>query len=227
MYRYRVMLFFLFLIIPTLTFSQKLELITPPVLDLGDVPADTIAEGIIEFKNAGDSTLKILRIQTSCGCTVADLNQMDYAKGEQGEIKVKLNTRGISGTTRKSITIYLENAEPSRVRVILQATVKANVEFNPLFIDFQGISLKDKEVVRYLDITNNTDKTMKIETIKSSVKNLKVDLPTNEIPAGGTIKVKFALHPKSEGRQDTDMIFDIVEPFILKKHIPVFVKIEP
>ena len=225
MYSHRVLFFSLFLIIPTLTFSQRLELITPPVLDLGEVPADTIVEGIIKFKNAGDSTLKILRVQTSCGCTAADLNKMDYAKGEQGEIKVKLNTRGISGTTRKSITIYLENAEPSRVRVMLQATVKANVKFNPLYIDFQGVSLKDKEVVRYLDITNNTDKTMKIETIKSSINNLTIDLPTNDIPAGGTIKVKFTLHPKSAGRQDTDVEFDIVRPFVLKKHVPVFVKV--
>jgi hypothetical protein len=225
MYRYKILFFFLFSFIPSMLFSQRFELLTPPVLDLGDVPADTMVEGTIKFTNAGDSTLKILRVQTSCGCTVADLNKLDYAKGEQGEIKVRFNTKGISGTTRKSITIYLENAEPSRVRVMLQATVRANVEFNPLYIDFQGVSLKDEDVVRYLDITNNTDKTMKIETIKSSLNNLKIDLPTTEIPARGTIKVTFTLHPKSEGRQDTDVIFDIIEPFILKKHVPVFVKV--
>jgi len=225
MYRYKILFFFLFSFIPSMLFSQRFELLTPPVLDLGDVPADTLVEGTIKFQNAGDTTLKILRVQTSCGCTVADLNKLEYAKGEQGEIKVRFNTKGISGTTRKSITIYLENAEPSRVRVMLQATVKANVEFNPLYIDFQGVSLKDKEAVRYLDITNNTDKTMIIETIKSSVNNLKIDLPTTEIPAGGTIKVKFTLHPKSAGRQDTDVIFDIVKPFNLKKHVPVFVKV--
>ena len=83
--------------------SNNFKLLTPEVLDLGEISEDKISEGIIRFKNVGDTPMKIERVRASCGCTVVDLNKLEYSPGEEGEIRVQLNTKGFSGTTRKSI----------------------------------------------------------------------------------------------------------------------------
>lgn len=214
------------LILPNLVIGQKLELITPPILDLGEIPADTVVEGTIQFKNSGERPLKILRVQTSCGCTAAELTKLDYAPGANGELKVFFNTKGYSGLVRKSITFYLENGSPSRVQVRLQATVKPKIEFNPMFIDFQNISLVDSQVVRYLKVENNTEEPMVIEMIKNSIKNLTIVPGKIVIQPGEMITVTLTFVPKTTGRQDGYVDFQVEKPFKSKKRIPVFIKVK-
>ena len=93
--------------------SQELELLTPQVMDMGIVTQDSVVHSVIQFRNSGELPLKIKRVQTSCGCTAAELNQLDYQPGESGEIEIQFNTKGFSGVVRKYITISLEDGSPS------------------------------------------------------------------------------------------------------------------
>ena len=146
------------LIIFSFTFvglSQELELLTPQLMDIGVISQDSIINSVIQFKNSGELPLKILRVQTSCGCTATELNQLEYQPGESGEIEVTFNSKGFSGVVRKYVTIYLEEGTPSSSRIVLQANIKTNIEIKPAYLDLQNIDMQSQDTDRSFLVTNN------------------------------------------------------------------------
>jgi len=80
--------------------------------DFGTVERGPELQYNFKFTNKGNATLKIERVQTSCGCTGATAgDQTEYNKGESGEIKVNFATQGRSGHQEKSIYVYTNDPE--------------------------------------------------------------------------------------------------------------------
>ena len=67
---------------PTVTFEEK-------SYDFGELGPATSHVYKFKFKNTGTDTLKIGKIHTTCGCTVAKLSKKNYQPGESGAIEVK------------------------------------------------------------------------------------------------------------------------------------------
>lgn len=60
----------------------------------------------IKIKNTSNNVLKIRQVKTSCGCTVAKINDSLLEKNQIAEIKIKFNTDNVKkGRIRKSIII--------------------------------------------------------------------------------------------------------------------------
>jgi hypothetical protein len=203
--------------------AQEFELITPHQVDLGTVMQDSVVEAVIQFRNSGDAPLKISRVQTSCGCTAADLQKLEYLPGEEGEIGVKLNTKGFSGLIRKYVTIYLEDGDPISTRVVLQTTVKSQFEIQPAYLDFQSIELKSKENGRSLRVTNNFDGPLIIEALLTNIKNLGISATHMTIQPGATEEITITYEPLQVGRADGYIDVKIKDPIETVKRIPVFI----
>ncbi len=80
------------------------------VFEKDTIPFGTVKQGDpveckFEFVNDGKSTLEILKIKTSCGCTAGTMDKMSYEKGEKGVVNVSLNTRNKRNHVRQTITI--------------------------------------------------------------------------------------------------------------------------
>lgn len=85
--------------------GARLELDTL-YLDLGLFPADSIARGVMGFRNAGDEDLIIKRVTSECGCTVPGYSSEAIKPGERGEITVKFNGKGREpGSFTKAVRI--------------------------------------------------------------------------------------------------------------------------
>ena len=67
--------------------GAKIEVVEE-VADFGDVKPKSVHTFIYRFKNTGNEELKISRIQSTCGCSVPQLDKKEYAPNETGEIKV-------------------------------------------------------------------------------------------------------------------------------------------
>ncbi|MEJ2635127.1 MAG: DUF1573 domain-containing protein [Calditrichia bacterium] len=202
--------------------AQDFELLTPPVLDIGTVPSDTIAGGVIRFKNAGDSTIVIGRVETSCGCTVVNLDKLTYNPGEEGMLPVRFNTKGYSGTVRKRIDIMLEKGEPSDTRVILQARVIPQIEIEPRFVDFQNASIKEKPIRREITIKNNMDRTLYSDQIMAANPELKIEPESISVAPGDSVKLWVNYKPEKPERNSSTIMIKFSKPFKMERRIPVF-----
>ena len=72
--------------------------------------------------NTGDSALVIVRVQTSCGCTVAKYTTTAILPGEKGAVDVTYSPTGRPGTFEKAVWVYT-NSSPSRTRLIIEGAV--------------------------------------------------------------------------------------------------------
>jgi Protein of unknown function (DUF1573)/Cep192 domain 3 len=207
--------------------SQEFKLLTPIVLDMGTVLEDSIVTGKIRFTNSGNLPLKIGRVQTSCGCTVAQLEKLIYQPNEEGEIRVQFNTKGQAGLTRKSVNIYIEEGTPASVRVTLQTIVKQQLEINPAFVDLQDVTLKNTLVKRSLLIKNNYNEDLVVKSIKGNIKTLTVKPDQFVLQPGSEKSLEILYQPQKEGRNDGYIEMEFEKPVQKLKRIPVFIKVNP
>ncbi len=200
-------------------------MLSPTILDLGTVKEDSIVGGYIRFTNSGDKPLKIGRVQTSCGCTAAQLEKLIYQPAEEGEIEVRFNTKGYSGLTRKSVNIFVEEGSPSSVKVTLQVVVKPQLEISPAFIDLQDITFKDSSVKRHLEITNNYNHDLVVSKITTNIKTLTVKPTQFVLKPESSKTLDITYQPVSEGRNDGYIEIEFKKPVDKMKRVPVFIKV--
>ena len=96
------------------------------VFDFGDIVEGDIVEHVFKFTNTGKNPLIISNARGSCGCTVPEWPRDPIAPGQDGEIKVKFNSKGKHGEQNKSVTISA-NTLPNQTVI----RVVGGVEINP------------------------------------------------------------------------------------------------
>jgi hypothetical protein len=213
-------------LLPVSIFAQDFKLLTPAILNLGDVPSDTLALGEIRFMNNGSKPMSIKRVETSCGCTVANLDKLTYNPGEEGIIPVHFNTKGYSGLTRKTVTIYLEKGTPSSIRIVLQVKVTPKMEITPQFINFQQVNLNSKIIKRSFEIKNNTKSIIEATIGKIPQENIDIEPKKFSIQPNGIQKIDITYNPEKLGRDDSAVLVQVQQPFKMLKRIPVFVNVQ-
>lgn len=72
-----------------------------------------------EVVNTGDSPLMIVRVQPTCGCTVAEFTTTPIAPGESGEVSVIYSPTGRPGPFDKTVWVYT-NSTPDRTRLVIK-----------------------------------------------------------------------------------------------------------
>lgn len=89
-----------------------------PIFLFGKVTEGTQVTHDFIIRNPGEDVLSILRVDTSCGCTVADYPKR-IEPGETGVIHVKVDTSGYGGSSFKRQLIIQTDA-PGKKSVRLQ-----------------------------------------------------------------------------------------------------------
>jgi hypothetical protein len=103
---------------PTIYFSETEH-------DFGKVNEGDKVNYTFNFANKGTSELAIKDIKTSCGCTAALLSQDHLAPGQEGTLKVELNTQNRSGKMSRTVTISSNDPkDPAKVLTIYADVVK-------------------------------------------------------------------------------------------------------
>ena len=78
--------------------------------DFGTIPGTETVDHIFTVTNKGAQPLDITRVQTSCGCTAAMLDNQFLKPGETTRLKVTFDPRGRRG--KQSRTVYLHSNDP-------------------------------------------------------------------------------------------------------------------
>ena len=73
--------------------------------NFGAVPDTGYAVRTFTLSNGGDSVLRILKVQPTCGCTIASLEDSTLTPGKRTELKVRLSAANRSGNFNKDIYV--------------------------------------------------------------------------------------------------------------------------
>ncbi len=93
--------------------------------DFGKVENGKVVDYNFKIENQGKSTLEIQDIKTSCGCTAALASNKSIKPGEDGTIKVQLNTKGHTGKMVRTVTIKSNDPkDPSSTLTIYADVIK-------------------------------------------------------------------------------------------------------
>lgn len=87
------------------------------------------AKFLFNLHNASGKPLIISNVVTSCGCTVAKVQQLPWLlkPGDKGEIAVTMDVQGYSGRNEKQVTIYTDKgAKALQVIADIPPAKKAN-----------------------------------------------------------------------------------------------------
>jgi uncharacterized protein DUF1573 len=133
----RILFLVVFAVFSVAGFSQagpKIEFMAKDnTIDYGTVSKETDS-GIrsFEFKNTGDAPLKIINVQSTCGCTVPSKPTEEIMPGKTGKIDVKYNMN--PGAIRKTITVESNavNVEGGKIALKIKGEVIAKKEVNLL-----------------------------------------------------------------------------------------------
>ncbi len=150
-----------------ITFSKaKLEL-PETEFDFGYAPEGHFLVHTYILQNLGEDTLKINKVQTTCGCTKAPLEKNALAPGEETKITLIFNSTRYQRKTHKSAIIHTNDPQKKRTRVSFSADMtnptNALVNISPRFVEF-GES-KNLEREKIVTITNNCEKGLAITLV--------------------------------------------------------------
>jgi hypothetical protein len=103
---------------PTIYFAETQH-------DFGKVNEGDKVNYTFSFANKGSSVLTVKDIRTSCGCTAALLSQDNLAPGQEGTLKVELDTKNRSGKMSRTVTISSNDPkDPTKVLTIYADIIK-------------------------------------------------------------------------------------------------------
>jgi hypothetical protein len=91
------------------------------VFDFGEVMQGELVKAKFEIINTGNAPLKIFEVKPSCGCTLANYTKEAVEPGESAWVEAEVDTKGMSGTINKSVTV-MANTQPTAIT--LQITGK-------------------------------------------------------------------------------------------------------
>lgn len=90
--------------------------------NFGTVKEGSVLSLDLDIKSIGNSELVITDVQTSCGCTAALLSSDKLKPGEEGNIKIELDTKGMKG--KKTRTLAIRSNDPVNPRMVITLFVE-------------------------------------------------------------------------------------------------------
>jgi len=97
--------------------------------DFGYLPEDVEVSHLFLIKNAGDDSLFITNVRTTCGCTYAPVSKSRLGPGETTELAVIFNSRKFRGEVQK--VVYVSTNDTSHPSSYVTISAKIGL-LNPL-----------------------------------------------------------------------------------------------
>lgn len=89
----------------------------------------TVAEGevlglAVKLTNTGKSDLQIKEVKTTCGCTAALLSSKELKPGEEGSLRIELDTSERSGKMARTVTIFSNDPREPEQHITLFVNIE-------------------------------------------------------------------------------------------------------
>jgi hypothetical protein len=162
--------------------------IQSPIHDFGPVKPNMQYMCRFRFRNAGSAPLKIEGIQSTCRCTVPELDKTEYAPGEQGFIIVHVQSSFLEGAFTKHLYVLSNTPRDPRAKLTINATIVLPWKCTPdsIKLDCQ----KEDLAAVPLTIRSTDNRPFRIIRVASSNEAMTAAFDPNNLAA------HHVLHPK-------------------------------
>jgi hypothetical protein len=206
--------------------------------DFGEVWQGERVEHAFVFENVGSSTLEIINVRASCGCTAALVgravgsatrgvmrsaqNDKQFAPGESGHIKVSLSTKGKRNRTGSTVTVSTNDPTKATVQLRVNATVKVAVEISPMTAYFGRIT-KNSNLTKEIRIRAPSDANFEILGATCSNPRVRLELePVDKASGNGEPVYILKVSLDIDGLTYGDGIHGTIQVRTSSKHSPEF-----
>ncbi len=142
-----------------------------PIQDFRCNPASGSVEARFVFKNVGDSAVRISRVTSSCGCTVAQFDRRQYGPGENGELRAVFTFGGRSGSQRKLINA--EFSDGTKQTLEMNVLIEQPVVMSPSFLFWRVGEAASGKVIR---LTAGAGEPIRIRSVSSTSPKITVNM---------------------------------------------------
>ncbi|MGE4285042.1 MAG: DUF1573 domain-containing protein [Phycisphaerae bacterium] len=159
--------------------------VSNPVKDLGEVKPHEVFDFTYDFKNTGDAELVISHVQATCGCTVPELADKNYAPGESGSVKVRYTASQREGAVTKHLYIHSNDPKMPRYELQIKSNTVLKVEALPKEME---LSLAENNCgFKPIVVTSKDDQPFRITSVTSIGDSIKFDYDSRELATSHTI----------------------------------------
>lgn len=112
-----------------------------PIIDMGTILDTEPVSGTIRFRNAGNTSLTVPSVSSTCGCTVAELPKNEFEPGESVELEVTFDPRGkTAGRHEQTVTFRTNDRTNPMVAVKVRAFIKPLISIEPLQVNLGAVT---------------------------------------------------------------------------------------
>lgn len=176
-------------------------------IDLGTIYNGTTKTGRITLKNIGNQTLKILRVQPSCGCTTVRQPKSELQPDESDVVEVSFNATLYRGPVEKFVNI--ETNDPLSQNIAVKLTAMVKEELAPVGSSYSvwlGNITVGKKVDQSIKFANISGRTISIKGITSSSQRISAHVEKKSVKPSDTLSVQFTALPEKTGYDAANLI---------------------
>jgi len=133
--------------------------IEPEQIDFGVLQQHETRDTKVAITNAGDATLEIREIESTCGCTVPALEVTELAPGESTEMEIHFNSKTFQGKQTKYVHVFSNDPQRGAVDLIITADIKVPLEMHPgkSMIGFRTLQVGETQTLTYTFTAEQVD----------------------------------------------------------------------
>lgn len=90
------------------------------------------AVAMFEFKNLGAGLVRIIEVQSGCGCTAAVVDDASVQPGESGQIAARYHSDGKHGRQTVALTVVTDEAPGRSYPLTLEVRLKESASVSPM-----------------------------------------------------------------------------------------------
>ena len=106
-------------------------------LTLKAKPEEDELTAVYKFKNEGKEVVKVVQVETSCGCLKAESDKQTYEPGESGVINAVFKLSKFTGEQSKSITVLSNDKSNPRQKLNVSVDIPKVVEITPSLLEWK------------------------------------------------------------------------------------------
>lgn len=183
-----------------------------PTHDFGLVMDKVELKCVFNFRNAGTQTLIVEKVNTGCGCTVAQMPKQQFAPGETGSIEIAYNPKG-TGSQNRAMQVLTNDALQRVTTINLKAHVLPVVDARPQTIQFGQVVCGQERKAELVIVSR--DPNLVIESVTTNG----AEIMAKEIPGRQPVQL---VEPELPGRKVIEVtLSDDAPPGRLLKMITI------
>ncbi|MCF6270966.1 MAG: DUF1573 domain-containing protein [Melioribacteraceae bacterium] len=207
--------------------------------DFGQIVEGSIVVHSFTITNDGDSELYLIKVSSTCGCTVAKPEKEKLQPGESTKVKVTFNSASREGRQKKYINIFTNDKNNPRYRLLILANIISKDEVGTKSEPTPRISVsknrhdygkvKEGSILTFdLGIKSIGDSELIITDVQTSCGCTAALLSSDKLKPGESGNIRIELDTKGmKGKKTRTIAIKSNDPINPRMVVTLFVEVEP